>query len=82
MVPAGPTGVEVWSWDIFGRLWAHDILEQLKLPQTRHAEAPFGALPDLQQANGDWDQVFTWCGTTAGVGFQRTWIGLIQNVRG
>lgn len=66
----GPTGVDVFAWDVFGRDWLIDITEQLKpagLADVRAFPAPFGQLPDLSQARPDRDIVFTWNGTTAGV---------------
>jgi phosphoserine aminotransferase len=62
----GPRGVDVFSFDIFGKLWAIDIIEQLKLKDVRVFEADFGHLPKLDDHQPDRDVVFTWNGTTSG----------------
>lgn len=63
----GARGVDVFSWDLFGALWAIDVVDQLRIPDTRVYSAPFGELPDLSAHAPDRDVVFTWNGTTAGV---------------
>lgn len=63
----GPKGVDVFSWDVFGALWAHDVQHELHLSDTRFFSAPFGQLPDFSLTDPKRDIVFTWCGTTAGV---------------
>lgn len=63
----GERGVDVLAWESFGKEWVTDITKQLKLPDVRVFEAPYGMLPDLSQVNTDRDVVFTWNGTTSGV---------------
>jgi phosphoserine aminotransferase len=63
----GARGVDVLSWESFGAGWVTDITKQLKLPDVRVLDAPYGQLPDLGQVNFDHDVVFTWNGTTSGV---------------
>ena len=63
----GARGVDVFAWDLFGTLWVTDIVDQLKIPDTRVYSVPFGQLPDLSAHTPDRDVVFTWNGTTAGV---------------
>jgi len=63
----GPRPVDVFAWESFGREWVTDCVKQLKPLQTRSFVADFGRLPDLSQADGDHDIVFTWNGTTSGV---------------
>jgi phosphoserine aminotransferase len=63
----GARGVDVLAWESFGQGWVTDIVKQLKLPDVRVLEAPYGELPDLGQADCDRDVVFTWNGTTSGV---------------
>ena len=63
----GPRGVDVLAWEAFSREWVTDIVEQLKLADTRALLAPYGDLPDLAQVDFDRDVVFAWNGTTSGV---------------
>ena len=63
----GPRGVDVLEWETFSATWTNDILEQLKLPNTRVMKADYGDLPDLKTVNFDNDVVFVWNGTTSGV---------------
>ncbi|CCG08648.1 phosphoserine transaminase [Pararhodospirillum photometricum] len=63
----GPRGVDMLAWESFGSGWVTDVVKQLKLPDVRKFEAPYGALPDLSQVDCDRDVVFTWNGTTSGV---------------
>jgi phosphoserine aminotransferase len=62
----GARGVDVLAWESFSKDWATDILKQLKLPDVRLIEAPYGKLPALA-ADGTRDLVFVWNGTTSGV---------------
>lgn len=63
----GPLGVDVLSWEVFGKFWVHDVTKQLKLKDVRTFDVPFGSLPDLSKVDTDRDVVFTWNGTTSGV---------------
>ena len=63
----GPRGVDVLAWESFGLGWGADITKHLKLDDARLLTAPYGALPDLSDADLDRDIVFTWNGTTSGV---------------
>ncbi|WP_029006767.1 phosphoserine transaminase [Azospirillum halopraeferens] len=63
----GARGVDVLVWESFSKEWATDITKQLKLPDVRVLEAPYGALPDLAQVDRTRDVVFAWNGTTSGV---------------
>jgi phosphoserine aminotransferase len=63
----GPRAVDVLVWESFGKGWATDITEQLKLPDVRVLKADYGRLPDLNAVDWDRDVVFTWNGTTSGV---------------
>ncbi len=62
----GPRGVDVVSFDVFGKLWVMDIIEQLKLGDVQSLTAEFGYLPNLHAHLPDRDVVFTWNGTTSG----------------
>jgi phosphoserine aminotransferase len=63
----GARGVDVLAWESFGAGWVTDVTKQLRLPDVRVLEAPYGDLPDLRQADFSRDVVFTWNGTTSGV---------------
>ena len=63
----GARGVDMLAWESFGAGWVTDVVKQLKLPDVRVIEAPYGALPDLKTVDFDRDVVFTWNGTTSGV---------------
>jgi phosphoserine aminotransferase len=63
----GPRGVDVFAWDVFGRLWVRDVIEELKIADVVIRDAPFGRLPDFSAAGPDRDIIFTANGTTSGV---------------
>ena len=63
----GQRGVDVLAWDAFGHNWAVDVLDQLKIADTRILEAKFGEIPDLSDVNFVHDVVFAWNGTSSGV---------------
>ncbi|MDR0407078.1 MAG: phosphoserine aminotransferase [Holosporales bacterium] len=72
----GACGVDVFVWDVFSRIWADDIQNQLCL-DTRVFSAPFGTCPDLKEANPQRDIVFCWTGTTTCVSVPHTdWLPL------
>lgn len=63
----GARGVDIAAWESFGAGWVSDVTKQLKLPDVRVFDAPYGELPDLSRLDFDRDVVFTWNGTTSGV---------------
>ncbi len=63
----GARGVDLLSWESFGEGWVSDVTKQLKLPDVRLLDAPYGSLPDLAAVDPDRDTVFVWNGTTSGV---------------
>jgi phosphoserine aminotransferase len=63
----GPRGVDLLAWESFGLGWVTDVTKQLKLPDIRVLETPYGKLPDLKRVDFNRDVVFTWNGTTSGV---------------
>lgn len=63
----GPKGVDMFSWESFGKGWVTDVVKQLKLNDVRVFDVPYGQLPDLTRADKDRDVVFAWNGTTSGV---------------
>ena len=63
----GPRRVQVMAYENFGKVWAADVLNQLRDVEAEALEAPFGALPDLTRVDPEADLVFVWNGTTSGV---------------
>jgi phosphoserine aminotransferase len=63
----GARGVDVLAWDVFGRDWVTDVVEQLGLSDVRVLEVDYGELPELGRVDFARDVVFTWNGTTSGV---------------
>ena len=63
----GARPVDVLAWENFGKTWASDITQHLKLADTRAMTAPYGQLPDLSAVDPSHDVVFTWNGTASGV---------------
>jgi len=63
----GARGADLLAWDSFGHTWATDVIEHLKIDETRIIKAPYGEMPDLGQVDFSRDVVFTWNGTTSGV---------------
>ena len=66
----GARGVDILTWENFGKTWAVDVEKHLKVEDLRVFEASYGTLPDLSAIDFDRDVVFTWNGTTSGVRFQ------------
>lgn len=64
---AGAAPIDVFAWDVFGKQWVRDIIDELKLADCKVHEAEFGRLPDLFRAGSEHDIVFTANGTTSGV---------------
>src|SRR3954462_4456847 len=58
----GARGVDLLSWESFGEGWVTDVTRQLKLPDVRLLQAPYGQLPDLGAVDPDRDTVFVWNG--------------------
>lgn len=63
----GARGVDMVAWESFGAGWVTDVVKQLKLPDVRTFEAPYGELVNFSKVDFDRDVVFTWNGTTSGV---------------
>jgi phosphoserine aminotransferase len=63
----GPRGIDMLSWESFGKGWVTDVTKQLKLDDVRVLDADYGKLPDLSQVDFTRDVVFAWNGTTSGV---------------
>ena len=63
----GTRGVDALAWESFGGVWITDLVSELKLPDLRTFQAPFGELPDLSTVDFSRDVLFTANGTTSGV---------------
>ena len=59
----GHKPVEILAWEAFGNDWITDVVEQLKIKNTKLVQSDYGLLPNLKNN----DVVFTWNGTTSGV---------------
>jgi phosphoserine aminotransferase len=62
----GARPVQVLAFENFGKTWAQDVRDHLKI-QPEILEAPWGGLPDLSRVDPAKDLVFPWNGTTSGV---------------
>ena len=63
----GPRGVDLLEWENFGAGWVTDVVDHLKIADTRVLSADYGELPDLSAVDFSRDVVFAWNGTTSGV---------------
>ncbi|MGV9006609.1 MAG: phosphoserine transaminase [Brevundimonas sp.] len=62
----GQRPVQVLAFENFGKQWAIDVRDHLKL-EPEVLSAPWGELPDLSRVDPASDLVFPWNGTTSGV---------------
>lgn len=62
----GERPVQVLAFENFGKVWATDAVEHLKL-EPEVLTAPWGEWPDTSGVDPQKDLVFPWNGTTAGV---------------
>lgn len=63
----GERAVDVICFEAFGKGWAYDIEQELKIKNINTISAEYGELPDLSKVDFNNDVVFTWNGTTSGV---------------
>ena len=63
----GEKPIEVLAWESFGNDWVKDIVDQLKISNTKVIQAEYGKIVNLHDVNFKKDIVFTWNGTTSGV---------------
>ena len=63
----GEKSIEVLAWESFGNDWVKDIVDQLKIQNTKVIQAKYGKIVNLNNVNFKKDIVFTWNGTTSGV---------------
>lgn len=62
----GERPVQVLAFENFGKVWATDAVEHLKL-EPEVIAAPWGCWPDTSKVDPKKDLVFPWNGTTSGV---------------
>ena len=62
----GERPVQVLAFENFGKVWATDAVEHLKL-EPEVIAAPWGEWPDTSKLDPNKDVVFPWNGTTSGV---------------
>ena len=62
----GERPVQVLAFENFGKTWAVDAKDHLKL-EPEILSAPWGQWPDTSSVSPDKDLVFPWNGTTSGV---------------
>jgi len=63
----GERPVQVMAFENFGKQWAIDAKDHLKLDALEIIEAPWGQFPDVTKVDPAKDLVFPWNGTTSGV---------------
>ena len=63
----GERPVQVMAFENFGKQWAVDAKDHLKLDSLEILEAPWGQFPDVSKVDPKADLVFPWNGTTSGV---------------
>lgn len=63
----GPNKIDVLAVGMFGHLWAHDIVNELKLKDVQVLSSDFGKLEYLKKMRSSSDNVFCWTSTTSGV---------------
>ena len=63
----GERPVQVMAFENFGKQWAVDARDHLKLDGLELLEAPWGQFPDVSKVDPKKDLVFPWNGTTSGV---------------
>jgi phosphoserine aminotransferase len=63
----GQRPVQVMAFENFGKQWAVDAEDHLKLDDLEIIEAPWGQFPDVNRVDPAKDLVFPWNGTTSGV---------------
>lgn len=76
----GAKAVDILDHCVFSHHWAHDIINELKLPNARVFSAEFPNRANTDQINFDNDVVFCMTSTTSGVTFHDTnWIPKNRN---
>lgn len=57
---------DAFAWEQFSAMWMGDVMNELKIPNARSFEVPYGQLPDFNMMDPNRDAVFVWNGTTSG----------------
>lgn len=71
----GARPVDVLAYCVFSNHWAHDVVEELKIPDTTIISENFPKMADVAKANFSHDVIFCLSSTTSGVSFRDTnWI--------
>ena len=71
----GARSVDVLAYCVFSNHWAHDVVEELKIPNTTLIRENFPKMADVTKADFSHDVVFCLSSTTSGVSFHDTnWI--------
>jgi phosphoserine aminotransferase len=65
----GERGVDVLACCVFSNCWAHDIVDELKISDTRLIKENFPYLSDVRHVNFNRDLVFCLSATTSGASF-------------
>jgi phosphoserine aminotransferase len=65
----GNRGVDVVSHCVFSKYWEHDIINELKISDTRVFREDFFKKADVRNIDFDRDVVFCWTSTTSGTSF-------------
>ncbi len=65
----GARPVDVLAYCVFSNHWAHDVVEELKVPDTTVIHEDFPKIADVNRVNFSHDVVFCLSSTTSGVSF-------------
>ena len=72
--------VQILVWDSFGKDWAKDLKEQLKVNDLDIQNVEYGSIPNLYNINFNDDIIFNFNGTTGGVKVPNLdWIPINRN---
>ena len=71
----GAKPVDALAYCVFSKHWAHDIVDELQIPNTTLIEEDFPKMADISKVDFSHDVVFCLSSTTSGVSFHDTdWI--------
>jgi phosphoserine aminotransferase len=77
----GARPVDVFVWDVFSSIWAHNVEQEMRLQSFVHRDEP---LQLLQKSHPDHDLILTWTGSTHGIwaGSSAHWLASKKSARG